>query len=236
MPPGKRSRPHRILFITGTDTGVGKTVLTVLLARNLEASGFRVSVFKPISSGRRDDARALRSALARRPPLDAINPWHFSSGVAPLLAARRARRFIPRTAVLAHIRRHAKCADVVLVEGAGGLLSPLGEDLDSRTLLRTLRAVPIVVCPNRLGAINQARLALEALPKANRPKAVLVLVDPGSRDASSSSNARLLADYLDSRRIIVLPWIQRWTRRGACNRPDLRQALARLVSATLPMP
>ena len=79
----------RIIFITGTDTGVGKTVLTALLVRFLRERGVKAVALKPICSGDRADARALRAAMDGALSLDEINPWHFRAPVAPLLAARR---------------------------------------------------------------------------------------------------------------------------------------------------
>ena len=73
--------------------------------------------------------------------------------------------------VVAHIRAIQKKFDVMLVEGAGGLLSPLGEDFDSRDLIAALRATPVIVAPNKLGAVNHILLTLAALPKNLRAKA-----------------------------------------------------------------
>src|SRR6266581_5133714 len=111
----------RILFITGTDTGVGKTVLTSLLARHLCERGVAVAALKPICSGGRADARALHSSLNGALTLDEINPWHFRAPLAPLIAARREQRRVELANVLAHVRRIEGRFEVVLVEGAGGL-------------------------------------------------------------------------------------------------------------------
>src|SRR5207244_10083399 len=115
----------RILFITGTDTGVGKTVLTSLLARHLRERGVAVAALKPICSGGRADARVLHFSQNGAVTLDEINPWHFRAPLAPLLAARREHRRVDLAKVLAHVRRVQRRFEVILVEGAGGLLSPL---------------------------------------------------------------------------------------------------------------
>ena len=196
-----------LFFITGTDTGVGKTVLTVLLARYLRERGVNAAALKPVCSGGRDDARLLRAASGKALALDEINPWYFRTPVAPLLAARRERKPVKRSQVVAHIRAMQKRFDALLVEGAGGLLSPLGEDFNSRDLIRSLTAAPIVVCPNRLGAVNQVLVTLEALPAAARRKARVVLVTPARPDASRPANAGLLAESFDGKRIFLLPWL-----------------------------
>ena len=204
---GFLARVKRILFITGTDTGVGKTVLTVLLARFLRGRGVNVAALKPVCSGGRDDARKLFAALDGALPLDEINPWHFRAPMAPMLAARREQKRVLLPDVLAHVRRIRKRFDVVLLEGAGGLLSPLGENFDSRDLLTALRATPVVVCPNRLGAINRVLLTLEALPEDFRRKARVILMSPPKADAATGTNAKLLAEFFDPQRILSLPWL-----------------------------
>lgn len=195
----------RILFITGTDTGVGKTVLTALLARSLRERGLSVAALKPISSGDRADARALHRALGGELTLDEINPWHFRAALAPLLSARRERRVVRKTQVVAHIRRIATRFAVVLVEGAGGLLSPLGQDFNSRDLIVALRAEPLVVASNQLGAVNQVLLVLEALPSAAARRVQVILMNGRDPDLASSSNSALLAEFVAPRRIHVFP-------------------------------
>jgi dethiobiotin synthetase len=196
-------------FITGTDTGVGKTVLTALLARHLRERGVNAAALKPICSGGRDDARALRAALGGALTLDEINPWHFRAPIAPLLAARRERRPVKLADVLAHVRAMQKRFDVVLVEGAGGLLSPLGGNFDSHDLIAALCATPMVVCPNRLGAVNQVLLTLAALPRSASCRARVVLMSPAKPDAATNTNAGMLAEFFDAKRIFELPWLGR---------------------------
>ena len=197
----------RILFITGTDTGVGKTVLTSLLARHLRERGATVAALKPICSGGRADARALRSSLNGALTLDEINPWHFRAPLAPLLAARREQRRVELANVLAHVRSVQRRFDVVLVEGAGGLLSSLGEDFNARDLIIALRAVPIIVCPNRLGVVNHALLTLEALPRVVARRAPVVLMSPRQPGLASRTNPLLLAGILGPDRVHEFPWL-----------------------------
>jgi dethiobiotin synthetase len=197
----------RIIFITGTDTGVGKTVLTALLARFLRERSVNAAALKPICSGGRADARELRAAMDNTLSLDEINPWHFRAPVAPLLAARRERMHVDLSEVMAHIRALQRRFDVLLVEGAGGLLSPLGENFDSRDLITTLDASPMIVAPNRLGAVNHVLLTLEALPRSAAARARIVLMSPSKRDAATGTNAELLAESFDAKRIFTLPWL-----------------------------
>ena len=200
-------RMRQTIFITGTDTGVGKTVLTALLTRHLRERGVNAVALKPVCSGDRADARALHAASVGALTLDEINPWHFRAPIAPLLAARRERKRVALADVVAHVRMMRKRFDVVLIEGAGGLLSPLGESFDSRDFITASRATPIVVCPNRLGAVNQVLLILEALPEGFRAEARVVLMSPPKPDTATASNAELLAEFFDAKRIFILPWL-----------------------------
>ena len=221
-----------VIFITGTDTGVGKTVLTGLLARQWRAAGVAVAALKPICSGGRDDARVLHAALDGALSLDEINPWHFRRPIAPRLAARLEGRAVPLADLVQRVRAVQQRFAVVLVEGAGGLLSPLGEDFDSRDLIVALRARPVVVCLNRLGAVNQALLVLAALPRAAARCAAVVLVSPAHPDRSSRTNAALLAEMIGPERIHRLPWLPPPALRGAAAIPAAaRRALARLGRA-----
>jgi dethiobiotin synthetase len=147
----------------------------------------------------------LQAALAGALTLDEINPWHFRAPLAPLLAARRERRRVGLADVLAHVRTMQRRFDVLLVEGAGGLLSPLGENFDSRDLIAALRATPMVVCPNRLGAVNQVLLTLAALPRSASCRARVVLMSPSKPDAATNTNIGLLAEFFDAQRIFCLP-------------------------------
>jgi dethiobiotin synthetase len=214
------------LFITGTDTGVGKTVLAALLTWFLRERGVNAAALKPICSGGRADARALRAAMDGALTLDEINPWHFRSPIAPLLAAKLEKKSVRLVQVLAHIRVLERRFEVLVVEGAGGLLSPLGENFDSRDLIAALHARPIIVAPNQLGAVNHVLLTLEALPQDLRAKARVVLVSPPRSDAATKSNAKLLAEFT-SAKIISLPWFD--IKVSAAKGPRVRQTLRALA-------
>jgi dethiobiotin synthetase len=223
----------RTIFITGTDTGAGKTVLTTLLAGFLRERGIRVAALKPVCSGGRGDARLLHAALGGALALDAINPWHFRAPVSPLLAAQREKKTVRLAPVLAHIRAVRKNFDVVLVEGAGGLLSPLGEDFDSRDLISALRATPVIIAPNQLGVVNHILLTLEALPENVRARARVVLAMPPKTDSATKSNAGLLAQ-LSVQNIYRLPWLgANFSAAVVLQKPRVRQILATMVDLAL---
>ena len=168
-----------------------------------------MAALKPICSGGRDDARLLHAAAGKVLSLDEVNPWHFQAALAPLLAARKEKKRLRLREVAAHVRRMAKRFEVMIVEGAGGLLSPLGEDFDSRELIRALNAMPVIICPNKLGGVNQVRLVLEALPKRVVAQARVILVDQARPDIASRSNLDLLKRFVDPARLRTLPWLGR---------------------------
>jgi dethiobiotin synthetase len=197
----------KIWFITGSDTQVGKTFLTVLLANHLERRREPFSALKPFCSGDRSDAEQIQQAQGARLHLDAINPWHFRKPVTPSLAALQEGRNVTLRQALTFLRRASQTTSRLLVEGAGGLLSPLGTGFCARELIARLDATPLVVCPNRLGAINQSRLVFAALPRRQARHGHLILMDPEVPDESTSSNALILSDYLIADRIHRLPWI-----------------------------
>jgi dethiobiotin synthetase len=120
------------------------------------------------------------------------------------------------------------------VEGAGGLLSPLGENFNSRDLIAALRATPIVIGPNRVGAVNQVLLTLDALPRAAAARARVVLMSPPRPDAATKTNAGLLAELFDPERIFELPWLGgRWTTEKALVNPRVQRVLRALTEACL---
>jgi dethiobiotin synthetase len=219
---------QRIIVITGTDTGVGKTVLTAWLAAHLRARGANVAALKPICSGGREDARVLHRALCGALTLDEINPWHFRAPLAPLLAARKERRRVQLAEVLAHIRFIARRFDIVLVEGAGGLLSPLGEKFSTRDWITALGAGVIVVGRNQLGVANHLRLTMEALPSSCAARAKVVLMSPPRASAVSRTNPALVREFIGSAPLVVLPWRRTTDSALAVKGARIRRALRQL--------
>lgn len=164
------SPPKEGLFITGTDTGVGKTYVASLIARSLVAAGYRVGVYKPVASGCReidgtlvsDDALQLWEAAGRPGPLGDVCPQLFPAPLAPHLAARAAGTTVDAQLLRDGLTAWRGQCDLVLVEGAGGLMSPLSDDDYTATLAEEFGYPLIVVAPNQLGVINQTLQTLIA--------------------------------------------------------------------------
>jgi dethiobiotin synthetase len=219
-------------FITGTDTGTGKTVLTALLAAFLRGRGVRVAALKPVCSGGREDARILQTALGGALTIDDINPWHFRAPLAPMLAARREKKRVTLAALLEHSRNLRTRFDVMLVEGAGGLLSPLGVGFNSRDVIIATGARPVIVAPNKLGVVNHLLLTLEALPPSLRPATILVLMSPPAPDCATASNVGLLKK-LRVQNINVLPWLGgNFSLVAALKQPMVRRTLVAITDCS----
>lgn len=203
----------RLLVVIGTGTGVGKTVLSSLLARRLREQGRRVAALKPVCSGGRDDARQLERAAGSGLSLDQVNPWWFREPLTPLVAARRARRPLLAADLLGAIRNVvAMDFETVIVETAGGLLSPMAEGFDARALVVELGAVPVLVGANRLGVLNEVLLTLEALPGGVRERTPVVLMAPRRGSTVSRTNAELLRERLGPGRLVEFPYVAGWGR------------------------
>jgi len=189
-----KRRTARIIFVTGTDTGVGKTVFTSLLLYHLRKENHHALAMKPFCSGGRADVKLLRAMLDGELTEDEINPFYFPEAVAPLVSLRQRRRVIPLMDVVRRIRSIAARCDWLLIEGSGGLLVPLGENYLVRDLIWRLNCEVIVVARNRLGTINHTLLAMEALGK--KMKNVRVALVAGKKDVSSATNQKVLGDLL----------------------------------------
>lgn len=161
----------RGVFITGTDTGVGKTRAACALLRALAARGVRAVGMKPVASGAvmgpqgwlQEDVEALRAASAVAAPRELVNPYCFEPAIAPHIAAARAGVTISLDVIAAAARELSTLAEVVVAEGAGGLLVPLNAREDTADLAARLRWPVIIVVALRLGCLNHALLTRVAL-------------------------------------------------------------------------
>lgn len=166
----------RSVFVAGTDTGVGKTYVAVRLMRTFVAEGLRVAGMKPVAAGadlrpeglRNDDATALIAASNVDVPYSLVNPVCLPLATSPHLAARAVGLTIDPAEIAAVYRDLARHADVVVVEGAGGWLAPIGETRGGagptmQDVALALRLPVLLVVGVRLGCINHALLTQEAI-------------------------------------------------------------------------
>jgi dethiobiotin synthetase len=171
----------RGLFITGTDTGVGKTVVTALLLAWLRERGVNAAAFKPIACGDgRRDAEIYRTLMAREVAIDAVNPVWLRKPLAPLVAARLEHTRIDSRKIRARYQRLTANYRVVLVEGAGGLMVPVAIKNRARVFLaadaaRELGLPLLIVAGNRLGVLNHALAMVECARRRQLKIAGIVL-------------------------------------------------------------
>jgi dethiobiotin synthetase len=189
------ARP-RIVFITGTDTGVGKTLLTGLLLHHLRRHGCHALAMKPFCSGGRADVRLLHTVQGSELTLDEINPFFFDEPLAPLVAARKHQRSIRLQDVLRRIAHVASRCQRLLIEGAGGLLVPLGEGYTVADLISKLNCEVLVVSANRLGTINHTLLTVRFLQHVGIQTLKVIMMARPRLDVSSGSNPLILAELL----------------------------------------
>lgn len=197
-------------FISGTDTGIGKTHVACMLARGLKAEGHRVAVMKPCESGSNDDAARLKKASGSAAPLAAIRPYHFRAPLAPALAAAAEKRRVSLPRLKTAFKALKAGHDGILVEGAGGLMVPLsGEQLVSD--LAVMLGLPLLlVARPGLGTINHSLLSLaEARRKGLRVCAVVLNGKRPTNDPSVRGNARAIAHYGKVPVIGPIPWGQK---------------------------
>ena len=202
----------RGFFVTGTDTGVGKTRIAVALMLGLIQRGARVACMKPVASGCRlsggrlvnDDALALMAAANVDAAYSDVNPYAFAPAIAPHVAACQVGITIERSRILQSYRRLALTADAIVVEGAGGWLVPLGPDVMIADVAQDLGLPVVLVVAMRLGCINHALLTARAISASGATLAGWIANDPGpampERAASVSaiteqSGAACLADH-----------------------------------------
>jgi dethiobiotin synthetase len=190
-------------FITGTDTGVGKTWFTCLLLRAWRARGQRAAALKPICTGDRLDAELLREASGDALSLDVINPHHFRAAAAPLVAAQAENRQIDFAAENQRILALQAEWPHFAVEGVGGWRVPLAPGYEVRDWARDLGLPVVVVARAGLGTLNHTLLTVESIRDAGLTCAGVVL-NPGPTPAAPSpdfdlvrgGNLRLLHDLL----------------------------------------
>jgi dethiobiotin synthetase len=186
-------RRIRGLFVTGTDTGVGKTVLACAIAATLADRGERVAVLKPavtgLDEGGLPDHELLRASARSHQALSEIAPYRFGPPVSPHLAAELAGVRIAPDAILEAARAAAAEADVLIVEGVGGLLVPLTPAYLVRDLAADLGLPLVVAARPGLGTINQSLLTIEAARRAGLSLASVVLTpwpeQPGEVERSN---------------------------------------------------
>jgi dethiobiotin synthetase len=200
----------RGVFVAGTDTGVGKSILAAAICAALAARGERVAAFKPAVTGLDDgpgdwprDHELLASVASAGQSPEDVSPERFGPPVSPHYAAELAGTWIEPPALLAHARALAEGADVVVCEGVGGLLVPLTPGYLIRDIALDLQLPLVIAARPALGTINHTLLTLEAA-RAGGLDPVGVVMTPWENDALARSN-RETVEGMGNVRVSCLP-------------------------------
>lgn len=200
------------LFITGTDTNIGKTWATVALMRRLRSDGFRVAGMKPVAAGCewRDgklvnqDALLIQQNAGMVLEYEQVNPYAFAMPASPHLACGGV--VVSPELIIAEYKRLERQADLVLVEGAGGWLSPLSVTLDNAMLAKAMGLPVLVVVGVRLGCINHARLTFQVIRQAGLSLAGWVAVEIEADMPGFQANLDYISACADAPLWAVLPY------------------------------
>ncbi|MFH1576247.1 MAG: dethiobiotin synthase [Candidatus Margulisiibacteriota bacterium] len=179
------------IFITGTDTEVGKTFITALLAQYLMDQGINVGAMKPIACGPKKDNDAiwLKTALKLKDPLKLINPIQFKQPLAPHTAARLLNKKISLSKIFKAYKKLKKEHDLVLVEGIGGALVPITQDYFVADLIKDLKLPTIIVARAGLGTLNHTLSTIEILRSRKIEILGVILNGFKGKERSEKTNA-----------------------------------------------
>ena len=204
--------PH--YFITGTDTGVGKTFVTCALLHTLKAQGMAAIGMKPVAAGgdmtpdglQNDDIEALLEAGSVKLASEDLNCYLFAEAIAPHIAAANEDVDIDLDVIRQRFDQLAELADVVLVEGVGGFIVPLGDGVDTADLAADLDLQVILVVGMRLGCLNHALLAQEAIRARGLTIAGWVANQIDPHMAEFDANVEALEERIRAPLLGVVEW------------------------------
>ena len=200
----------KILFITGTDTGAGKTVLTALLLAHLRSQGVNALAMKPVCAGPRSDVRLLQSLQRGELSDDEMNPFWYKAPVVPIVAARKCRKKPTQAGLKKAIQRLRKKCDILLVEGAGGLMVPLVKNLTWEGLIKSLKCPVLVAAKNQLGVINHGLLTINRLQTIDVRRFGFCLIDHGrvhKNGSAESENLWILNEFSSKCPVFIIPYL-----------------------------
>jgi len=207
----------RGLFITGTDTGVGKTLITAGLAYSLREYGFSIGVMKPVETGCREekghripgDGTFLKYMAGSEEALEKTVPYRFRAPLAPKVAGDKEGIRIDLSRIQRIYEKISSCHDLTLVEGAGGLLVPLTPRYHMADLMERLGLPVLLVGRLGLGTLNHTLLSLHYLSTRKIPVAGIILNNPdGQNDMSTESNPSVLQTRTSTPLIATISHIQ----------------------------
>lgn len=184
------------IFVTGTDTNVGKTYISCLIASALRQKNINVIPRKPVETGCElingvllpGDANLLLNASQSTSSLDDVCPYRFTQAISPTVAAKLSGKSITLKQLITACINKVSDSDFLLVEGAGGIYSPICEKALNADLADELKLPIILVAEDRVGAVNQVLLAINALEKHQLTICAIILNSTGSKTHNNLSN------------------------------------------------
>lgn len=203
---------HMSYFITGTDTGVGKTLVSCALLKGLALQGKSVAGFKPVAAGcdpdgRNDDAKALLAAGTVPLSYEQVNPYCLQEAIAPHIAAHNEGVTIEMSRIVTAYREITAQAEVVIVEGAGGFIVPLNDTQTSADLAKELNLSAVVIVAMRLGCLNHALLTVRALDDYGLKCAGWVANVVGDEMSALQQNIAALRERIAAPLLGVVPYM-----------------------------
>ncbi len=193
------------VFITGTDTGVGKTYLTVLLTRSLRKQGVPAIALKPVTCGDRADAEELAKAMDGTLPVQTINPIHFATPLSPYAASRMENRPFPWDPLRSFWKEMSTThPGPILVEGVGGWRVPMDSTRSVREWAREISLPVLVVCRASLGTLNHTLLTLDSIRAAGLPIPGIIMNFHGAEDDDAARSNPAILEELSKRPVVKL--------------------------------
>jgi len=193
---------HKGLFITGTDTGVGKTLIAGAIAKILSQTGKTIGVFKPVATGCKKingklisgDAEFLANCANSKFPLDIINPVTFKTPAAPLACEKAENKKVDLKKIIAAYKQICQKSDFVIVEGIGGIKVPITSKLDVLGLAKLFNLPVVIVARSKLGTINHTLLTIDAVRRSGLLLAGLIIngYDEKTKDFAEKTNAAII--------------------------------------------
>ena len=222
------------IFVVGTDTGVGKTIVAAGIAGALHRLGIDVGVMKPVSAGSREDARFLRKSVESTDPIDLVNPVHLRLPLAPYVAAKLLKKRIGLEKIDYAFKVLSKKHKFLIVEGAGGVLVPIQKRFLVADLVRKFSLPALVVARATLGTLNHTLLTIEAL-RSRKIQVVGILLnglEPKHRDLAVRTNPKILREFSGLPILGILPRLEGVDVRS-CQYGSLFESVARHVQLNL---
>jgi dethiobiotin synthetase len=184
---------HKGIFVTATDTDVGKTYVSCKIAEALKGLNINVGVFKPVSTGDRNDAKALIKSSKTKDTEEKVTPIFFKNPMSPYGASLIESKTFKLKKIYSQFRYFLGKYNFTIVEGVGGVLVPLKKNFFVNDLIENFNLPVIVVAKNNLGTINHTLLTIEQLKKSNQKILGIILnSNKNKKDISCETNAILI--------------------------------------------